>query len=498
MRPGHLTITDYRGLVDGLQVEASGELAIENAGSGVRLSGGAPTPTTPISELDLTAIEKLLPFLAINSEGTPPVLRLNLNRSAGGPLEASGALTGKAFTWRGVEFDSVDVAFETITDSGGVARPVRLRFSSIQIAQGGGQLTGKAMYRPDTRTVTIDHLEAGIDPFTLVAWIQAKPVTGPKGIHFAKPPQLTVSGTIPLGAPDKAKLSGTIAAPSITVATPKGSGLAISEFKSRFTHAEGVLKLPDLEAAIAGGTIAAPSEVRPFAKPPHFTTDLKLEGTSLVQLVHAIDAHDMRADSGTLFATFKGGGEASLAAIDGGGEVRISDTDLGSVPLLGTLGPLFSQIVTVFMGGTSGSGVSCDYQLNKGVFTSSDIRISKSAFEINSTAQVDFPARQLHATGAVATEGITKLVTAPIGKVLELEASGSFDNYTWRFKNLPGLEDIADIGKLIDGGAGNKLGDAGKGVVGTVERDAENVGEDAGKGVKKTLGELEKLIPGKN
>lgn len=497
VRPGHLTITDCTGLVDGLLIEASGELEFAQAGTAPLPPGSKATPKTPITELNLTLVEKLLPLLAIKSKSTPPVLRLHIERAAEGSIDVNGTLTGKAFTWRGVEIDSTDVTFGTVPDPGGGAKPRSVQFSSIQFSQGGGQLTGTAAYSPETRVVTIDKVKSSVDPFTLAALIRAKPVTKSNKIRFVKAPQLTASGSIPLQALEKAKLNGTIGAPAITVAMPQGSGLELSGLTSSFTHSEGVLKLPNLKAVIAGGTLEAPSQVTLLTKPTRFTTDLKLEGASFIELVKATSAHEFHADSGELFITFKGSGEPSLASLAGSGEARISNTDLVSVPILSNLAPLFTQIVTVFTGGTSGAGVVCDYQMNKGVFTSNDIRIKKSAFEISSTAKLNFPERQLYATGAVSTEGLTRLVTEPIGKVLELEASGSFDDYTWRFKNLPGFESIADIGKLIGGGAEKEVGALVKGAIGTVEADTRKSGKATGKAVKETVGELKKLIPGK-
>lgn len=256
--------------------------------------------------------------------------------------------------------------------------------------------------------------------------------------------------------------------------------------------------MPGFVAVTLGGKVTAPSEVDPFAKPLHFTTDLKLEGASVQQLIQAIGGEEKHADAGSLLVTFKGGGEASLAGIKGGGQIQLSAGDLVSVPVLGKLAPLFTRIVSAFLGGTSGSNVSCDYQLNESVFTSNDIRLRKSAFEVAATAVLNFSTRELHATAAVETVGISKVVTAPLGKVLQLEASGGFVDYTWRFKNLPGVETIADVGKLI-GGAVEKQVEAGeKAAAGGVEAVAKDTGEAAaaaGRGVKKTLEELEKLDP---
>ena len=49
------------------------------------------------------------------------------------------------------------------------------------------------------------------------------------------------------------------------------------------------------------------------------------------------------------------------------------------------------------------------------------------------------------ATAKARTKGLTTVITSLAGKALEIEAAGSFDDFDWRFKNVPGLKNLENL-----------------------------------------------------
>jgi len=170
LKPKGVDVRQLDGAVLGMEFQSQGFMLI-----GTREDRNKGTDETEESEqdknegegktkIDFAGIAAIAEWAAFESKGDRPRLDVNFNidRTAADPIVIDVKLKGDDITWRGVPFDSVDVAAR-YSDAA-----KSLDFSRLKLGHRGGELEGAVHYGLKSRTLNVAKLRSTLNPTALV------------------------------------------------------------------------------------------------------------------------------------------------------------------------------------------------------------------------------------------------------------------------------------------------------------------------------------------
>lgn len=339
----------------------------------------------------------------------------------------------------------------------------QIEIASLKLDRSSQSLTASGNVDLGQGVLTLASLESGVDIGGLLTDLGfADPIS--ERAQFSSPPQITAKGTLPFASPAaSADLSGTVQAAAIAVPAGENRVAKLSDLSTQYQLAGGMLGLAAFETGVFGGKIVMPNmKLGITQKPVTLDGRIQFEALSLEEITAFANAEKRR--TGQLDGFFEGNGQPDLATLTGNGQVQITGAEFGTVPIFRTLRPLLSAItLTNWKGETEGANMSSTFTFNQGEMKSDDIAVKGDFYEIHADTTVNFAERTLEADGKVSTSGATKVITQVVGKALEVEASGTFDDFSWKLKNAPGLGTVSDLTGLSKDLLGNTLGAAASG-----------------------------------
>ncbi len=382
----------------------------------------------------------------------------------------------------------------------------RIGFPRFQLTRGEQSLAATGTLDLAAGKLTLDSLDSGVDIGGLLTDLGFEdPISS--HARFPEAPKLTAAGEISLGSVlAGSNLSGTFQAPAIQVPAGENRVAEIAQLETGYTLGDGQLALSDFRTAVFGGSLGMPAMNLGLTETPvTFDGRLDFDTLQLQAITDFLNAEKRR--TGTLSGFFEGNGSSDPATLNGNGKIEIVEAEFSTVPIFRALRPLLSAItLSDWRGEQEGADLTSSFAFTDGVMKSDDILLEGDFYEVKADADVDFGQRTLAANGYVSTSGATKVLTQVVGKALEVEASGTFDDFSWKLKNAPGVGTVGDltglskdlIGKTLGAAAGSGIPQA---VVGGVKdtltsgkpvQGAANMAEETLKGVtgvgKKLLG----------
>ncbi len=324
--------------------------------------------------------------------------------------------------------------------------------------------------------IVITSLTSTIDPIgTLIDLGIGDPTQG--RVAFKGAPTITGSGEVAFGdVLQNSMLQGEIKAPEgATIRIDESQALELSSFETTYGIGNGGVATPKLVAQTMGGTIQANTLLRPLASPLQFEVAVRLTDIRLEELTGFFDAGSER--TGLVSGEFRGGGQATLEGVQGVGSVQVEEARLTQLTLFKGLRPLLMAInLGEWKSEDLGAEITANFALNRGVLGSEDIELLGDYYRIKSKMNIDFLKKNMNAQGAVSTTGATRVVTEIVGKILEVEADGPFDDINWKLKNAPGIGSLKDLTSLSGDLLKNTL--TGAAQPGKLIQNAGNVAKD--------------------
>lgn len=353
---------------------------------------------------------------------------------------------------------SIEIALPSAESS---PTSTKLTFQPFTLKRDGGELTTKGALTLPDNALTLTSLESDLD---LAGTFTDLGMADPISAHakFPAPPSITLQGRLPLNDILASDLTGTVQAPQgVLISAGEGRVATFTELATNFSLKEKQLGITGLSSKAFDGELALNAGLNLAATPLPISGDLNIKDMQFKAINEFLATGDER--TGLLSGTFQGSGSGEIASLNGKGTLAIDKADFGTVPVLRKLTPLIAAItLNGWNGDKEGASVTSSFVIENGILKSDDIALTGEFYEVKSTVMLDFPQQQLAADGMVSTSGATKVITGLVGKALEVEASGSFDDFDWKLKNVPGLGTVSDLAGLSTDVIGKTLGGAGK------------------------------------
>jgi len=425
------------------EAEAEGEEVAEEPPA--ELGEGATLPEEPavaepsiVADLDLSPVATLAAELGkIQAGDKKPEVMARFNQTADGVLELNGKIQGENFSYQQVALDSLELEFENEKESD----PMVLEFPYSKAVYKGKSLLLSGKYDTGSKIFTIEKLESNVDVIGLVGAISGNPTSS--GFTLASPPRITLTGTIPVEDYENMALSGKAESSSGAVLQlGNGDTLKLTNMSTNVALKNKLLTLSDFTCQTLGGNGAMRATLTPFAKTMSFDGSMRLSDLSLQEVMELAGIEGER--KGKIHGSFTGKGQPGLTTITGSGDLSITEAELTSVPIFGKLKPLISAVL---VGGLKKAQLSSTYTFSDGTLKSDDVKMTSGLLSVESDlVDVNFASETLLAEATIKA-GPGGLISQVSGRNIEVEASGTFDNFQWKLKDVAGVGSVSSLSR---------------------------------------------------
>lgn len=344
-----------------------------------------------------------------------------------------GSLSAKAFTYRGVEVDSMST---TIRYSN---RTVVL--NPWTFARPEGETRGSLSADLAQERIEVD-LESTMNPLAVAGMVGPRLHHALTAWRFEGPAWMHARGTVDT-APGETNTDLLLDARGERM----GRGRWMADTAAFTLHARGgTYSVTNLAGRAYDGDFTATVQVEPA------TAGLEHRYAVVAALTNAdfakvAEGYARPADTpigGRAHLTLQITGivaDAFGPATRGNGTLSIEDGALFRLPLLGGLSDLLSRIVPG-LGFASQTDLSCTYTIADGAITTEDLRLAGDLLSMKSRGDLEFDGHlqfrvevQLLRRGPLAF--LLRLITFPVTKLFEFQLGGTLAEPKWRPVNLP-------------------------------------------------------------
>ncbi len=456
----------------GLQLNLDGEVALAPAEQSKEATeepaGEVETNSAPagLPPMDFSFFRELVPMIGISSEGAAPSVTGTFALDAANPngVTVSGVARGKAFTWRKIPVRSLNAPFEI--------SPAELTFPGFALGYGSGDISGSAVYNVESESIALDNVRSNADLLALASEFDPSLKDKMASINFLDAPKLVVNGLVPTKQVKDSQLK-------IGYEHWKGlewvngeKRLPVSNISGDLSLAGGALSTTNLTANVLGGNVNFRGRGMIFEENIPFSGVLaKINGIPLQNIATYAGA-DPGKMKGNLFLEYRGSFGKELSSLQGGGEVRLENGHLYSVPVVGPINSILSKVLPIFAG-EKGHALTASYIAESGHIVTGDLVVRGDGTKVDVRGNLNLHDQTTEFTAQANLDGPLGVATALVGKALEVQGSGPIADPKIQLKG-----DIADFAgdsvTAVLGVAGvgtefvTQVLEGGAGVVGTV------------------------------
>ena len=334
-----------------------------------------------------------------------------------------GKLVADKFVYKTAAFDTATSDF-TFADS-------KLNLPDLQVHRPEGSGTGGIIYDFKNRSVELH------DMVTQVNVQAVAPVMGPKfteytaPYHFASPPLVRANGKVDL-ASEKKDLDTDLV---VEVEGKSPMEWTLFHVPYSFDSPTGTLTFKNRRLTVDmkkcgfyDGQLAGVIDMDLRQSPAAYTVDLNLNKVNFKKFMTRTWHYDK--STGELTAhTHLTGEIGQMETMTGGGEVKIENGDITSIPLLAGLTPLIP-------GFTVADAAHGHFTVAKGVIHTDDMNVSSELFALIGNGSYNFITDKLNLDMRVNANAIFGIPLYPLSKIFEYHADGTMKNQDWQSKNF--------------------------------------------------------------
>jgi hypothetical protein len=443
-----ITVERLAARVGGLRVDLDGIVRLPDKTTQPPVAvTDAPAPgakASVLASLDFSGFRALEPWLGLEGNGSqPPLLSFSFEMDAKEPDLATieGNLGGSDLRWRGIDLKSLSASFRIDPKTG------ELRFPNVQIGYGEGLVTAVFAIDLAAQKLRIESLQSTVDPIALLVAFDPSWVDQFKSVRLVDAPTMQITGEIPLGDPANADLKIRYEHRQGLVYLDGDRELPVSEIRGLFAYDRGALETNDAAGNVFGGQLYLNGATNLIREKRPFTGLIEIIGMDLKKAGGWFDEKIAGLD-GRLNLTFRGTGNAEVASINGGGDVRIEEATLTSFPAIGPIQEMIGKVVPAFA--FKGNGrLTGAYILESGVLVTSDLTLRNAGARIVTNGSVNLASK---ATTFVATADLETSLAAATGlkdKSIQIEGSGSIDGPVLKIRRFPVEFAAAGLGEVL-------------------------------------------------
>ena len=441
MSPEEVLVERFAAGWSGVRLRGSGRIGLSPEG-GADLTAaepaGSPTGTTSpgttspgVFGIPLATLAAIQKVMAVESEGDVPSLDLEFSVESGqaDSLLLAASLTGREFRWHGVTCNSL-VAHATYVAADGI-----LEIDSFQSTHGEGQISGTLSYYTATSEINLAQIQSNVDPLLILSEYDPALAVPYAGISFQEAPSLLLSGTIPLDAPKRSKL--TIACQRLVGVTWKkeSRSITIRDLRGTGILSDGTLEMDEIAATIWEGTALVKGTLRVVDPELPFSGLIDVKGASLSDFAESFGSLQ-EGLAGEMDVNFRGVGYRDPAKIRGGGQVEIRKAALGTFPAVGPVQAALGRILPAFSFTGEGT-LRGAYIVEAGVLVTSDLKVENESAQLSLNGSLNLSKQETDFTVVAQLQAPLAAATGLVDKAIKVTGKGPLGSPTLKIKEFP-------------------------------------------------------------
>lgn len=357
--------------------------------------------------------------LQITFEGSAPKLD---------PLafSGSGTLNLGSSSVRGSEIESLGATFQM--------KEGALDFQNIIAKIGKETASGECIYDFKNQEILFPGIKSGVDPISVLMWIDPRIAESLKDYRFHVPPEIKVTGKLGLKDPLKNDLS-------VQIHAPRGLDYTLIKRNLTFTKVDGTVKikkqdllinLPD--ASLFDGNVKLQATASIAPDNGRYTADVNLDGIdfkSITKLYFDYDTSGGKLSGNYRFSTIA----KDDYAMKGQGHLLIKNGNVLAMPIFGPLSTLMNEIYPG-LGYQAARQATADFTVQRGIIHTKNLSIQSAEFSMIGYGDIFYLEDHINMQMRLNVKGLPGLVLFPVSKLFEYVWDGSLKTPTWRPKYI--------------------------------------------------------------
>lgn len=348
----------------------------------------------------------------------------------------AGALTGHAAlqlgraSYRGVAAQSASARF-SYADR-------KLVIDPFQVARVEGAGSGALTFDFARDELRVDKVRASLHPTEAMVWVNPNFVQDVAPYRFGKrPPNVTIDGLVHTKGGGSTKLSVDVDAPGGMDYTFLKHDLHTPQIAAKLAFTSTGMKIDDLSASLFGGRLHGDAEISLVRETPGHTVGIRLDNVDFQSLTKLYFGYDNA--KGRLNGSYRFTGKvADSRAMQGTGNLAVTEGDIFAIPFLGPLSGVLNSIVTG-MGSDVARKATATFTIGNGVIKTDDLVVEASSFSMFGNGDLDFADDQMDFNVRINARGLPGVLLFPVSKLFEYVADDKLSKPKWRPKALPRL-----------------------------------------------------------
>lgn len=343
--------------------------------------------------------------------------------------KARGKLTVGDFSYKDIPFSSAESSF-TLENS-------RLTLPDLVVKRPEGVIQGGLIYDFGLRTAEFKNFTSSVDVAAVAPALGPKFTGYVRPYRFSKPPNLSVSGVVDFQK-EKPKLDT-----NLTVEVDAAGSMEWELLKINFVFGQPRGKVHVIDrrlnvtmhrSELFKGVLSGTLNVDISRPDGPYETEIRLLQADFDQLMQQMFHY--KNTSGLFNGSAKLSGVlGQVESIKGAGEISVNEGYLTSIPFLGGLGSLISNIIPNF-GYAKASRAKATFTVEKGFIASKDLEMTSTTFALIAEGRHNFVENNLDMVARVNMRGVFGLLLFPVSKLFEYRGKGPLNNVKWETENL--------------------------------------------------------------
>jgi hypothetical protein len=313
-----------------------------------------------------------------------------------------------------------------------------LALAPFRVERTEGSGSGNLYFDFRRDEVRFDKIKSSVSPPEVAMWIDPQLVKEILPYRFPRqPPNLLIDGLVHVRHGKTTRLGIQVEAPGGMDYTFLNKNLSATQVSGKLLFTSERLKISDVSASLLGGSLKGAADISLTGARPAHSASIALENVDFAGLTKLYFDYDN--SRGRLSGRYEFSGRGDDArAMEGSGELSVTDGNVFAIPFLGPLSGVLNGIVPG-MGLDVARQAAASFTIAEGVIATDDLVVQGKGFSMIGNGKLFFLDDRMDFNVRINAQGLPGVLLFPVSKLFEYTADQKLSKPVWRPKIVPRL-----------------------------------------------------------
>jgi hypothetical protein len=213
--------------------------------------------------------------------------------------------------------------------------------------------------------------------------------------------------------------------------------LSASQVSGKLLFTSDRLKISEVAASILGGSLKGAADISLAVARPGYNASVVVDNVDFASLTKLY--FDYENSRGRLNGRYEFGGRGDDGrAMEGRGELSLSEGNIFAIPFLGPLSGVLNSIVPG-MGRDVARHAAASFSIAEGAITTDDLVVQGKGFSMIGNGKLFFLDDRMDFNVRINAQGLPGVLLFPVSKLFEYNADQKLSKPVWRPRIVPRL-----------------------------------------------------------